>query len=361
MIKSTNIRPRRLAGLLAVMVLAPLAACGGIDSGTSEESAAATVVDAAADTFDTAYDDAAYDESASDESAVDRNLPSAVAPGVDGGTAEFIPADEQVTVPGSIDPSRAVIITADVQMHADDVATAAASIIELVSASGGHIEARYIVNDDPEGGTRGSASITARVPPAGAEGFIAQLESIAPVDAVSQDATDVTDQLTDLDIRIENARASLDRIRALMDQATRIDDLANLEYELSNRQVNLEQLEAQKASIGNSVALATIGIRIRSTADLETGPPAPSDVSILGAAKTGWRGFVEVVYSVLLVIATLWPVIVLAFIGVMVFRWQRRRRRNRRSEAGLVMCDDVADSGTDAEADTDSEAEVAGA
>lgn len=330
-------RTKGLNKLLALGLLVPLAACGAGQSGDSDEYQA-----------DSTYAASAADVGPDADYAENQPLPTAAAPAEerseDGDSAEYASEDTvvagstanaapaNVAAPANIDASRAIVIIAAVDMHADDVATAAADVIDLVTASGGHVDSRSIINDDPEGGTRGSARLTARVPPADAEGFIGQLESIAPVDAINQEATDVTDQLTDLDIRIENAKASLDRIRALMQQATRIDDLTSLEYELSNRQVNLEQLEAQKASIGKDVAMATIRISIRSTADLDTGPVAPSDVSLVGAAKAGWRGLVEVVYSVLLVVVTLWPIVLLALAAAFVVKRVHRRRKSSRGD-----------------------------
>ena len=60
-------------------------------------------------------------------------------------------------------------------------------------------------------------------------------------------AQDVTDQVVDVDSRINSQRASVARVRELMDKATKLSDVVTLEGELSTREADLESLLAREA------------------------------------------------------------------------------------------------------------------
>ena len=78
----------------------------------------------------------------------------------------------------------------------------------------------------------------------------------------SQTSQDVTQQTVDVASRLATQKASIARVRALLARATKISDIILIEGELSNRESNLESLEAQLTSLNDSVDLATLTVTL---------------------------------------------------------------------------------------------------
>ena len=85
-----------------------------------------------------------------------------------------------------------------------------------------------------------------------------QVAALGKVISRSQTSEDVTQQTIDVASRLATQKASVARIRALLAKATRIADIVAIEGELSQRESDLESLEAQLKSLNDAVDLATL-------------------------------------------------------------------------------------------------------
>ena len=91
------------------------------------------------------------------------------------------------------------------------------------------------------------------VPPGDLPAVVDALEDLGTVLSFDQLAEDVTDQLADLDTRIANMRASVERVRALYAEAVDIDSVVRLEAELTRRETDLEVLLATQSALEDRV------------------------------------------------------------------------------------------------------------
>jgi Domain of unknown function (DUF4349) len=98
------------------------------------------------------------------------------------------------------------------------------------------------------------------VPPEELAVVVDNLDDFGTLVAFDQLAEDVTEQLIDLDSRIDNTRASVARVRLLLAQATDIQGIVRLESELTDREI--EKLLASQRLLEERVAMSTLTLDI---------------------------------------------------------------------------------------------------
>jgi len=225
---------------------------------------------------------------------------------------------------GTTAVDRSVIETANLTITAADPVDAADEAERIVEAAGGRIDARS--EAAPTDGDAGSASLTLRVPADRLSAVLDDLRGLGRADELSRNRSDVTVEVQDLDARISALRASTARLEALMAQATGIDDIVALEAQLSDRQGQLESLEAQQRALADQVSMSTISLWLRS--DAQAPPTEPG--SFVDGLVTGWNAFVAFFAGLLVALGVLLPWIVLAAAITAVILLVVRRRRSRR-------------------------------
>ncbi len=216
---------------------------------------------------------------------------------------------------------RDIIIEMHVTMGSADIQRTVGAIRDDAARLGGNVtEADVNFGSGVEGG---HATLVIKLPPAQVEALIGGLDQAGVVRSISQSAQDVTEQLVDLDVRLSNARKSVENVREFMDRATDLKDLVTLEGELTRRQTELEQLEAQQRNLADRVALSTVTIEILPIEDL---PAVEADPGIADAFSDGWSAFASFVFGIGYVLAVLMPFLVLAALLGLVVWWYTRRR-----------------------------------
>lgn len=222
---------------------------------------------------------------------------------------------------------RDVIIEMRVVLSSDDIQRTVASVMAAASTLGGGI-ASSDVNYGEAGqlGSGGFAVLVVKVPPTAIDRLIDGLDDTATVQSISQSAQDVTEQLVDLDVRIRNARESVDNVRGFMDRTENLDELVSLEAELTRRQTDLERLEAQQRNLSERVALSTVTIEIVPSATVPE-PVIEEDRSIADAFSDGWNAFTAVLFGLAFVLAASAPFLLAALLVAMV-AWSVVRRRD---------------------------------
>ncbi|MFV0252335.1 MAG: DUF4349 domain-containing protein [Beutenbergiaceae bacterium] len=236
---------------------------------------------------------------------------------------------------GNVDPAmnpsemtdRQIITSANAQVQVDDPAAAAAEVAALTEALGGRVEAREEYTGGE--GERGWASLTVRVPSDQLTGLLESLDDVGTVQQVSQSEDDVTGTVQDLDARIAALETSTERLRQIMADATDTGDLLATEQALSERQADLEALQAQRAYLSDQVAMSTLTVSL----ETEYAPTQPRG-GLLGGLEQGWNSLVGFGAGLLLVLGVLIPWLIVLGVPVAAIVWFVRRRRNRPTPAG---------------------------
>lgn len=251
-------RPYWIGGAIAAALCLTLAVgtlLGGTFRATS--SAPKTSLMNMAATADTSWDSAGGGESyAETEEAVEAPAapPPNAAMAMDAGaaTANTATADG-ASADGAASRSAEtpeyglkIIREATIQMQTENYSEDMAALEELVTSMGGFITSREEWGSEQSaetGENPRTLSLTLRIPSDQLDAFVEQAKQVGIVTASSISETDVTDQYTDTDRRLQAYQKQYDRVLEMMDQATTVEELIQIESELSRLEMEIESCQ----------------------------------------------------------------------------------------------------------------------
>ncbi|MFC4564745.1 DUF4349 domain-containing protein [Nocardiopsis mangrovi] len=305
-------RRRVAAGAAVVLATVLLAGCSGANGEMS-----AGVADRAAD------GEAAVAPEAQEQSAEQ---------GAPGSTADVDVSD------------RTRIHTADLSVEVDDVEAAAEDAAAWVDAAGGFVAAESITTAR---GRVPEASLTLRIPQDRYEDGLDELGALGTRSDLDRSVEDVTEEVADVDSRVESAEASLERLRDLLDDADRVADVLAVEEEISTRQADLEALLARQESLAGQTAMGTVHLRLMPP-ESYVGPDSGGSIGFLGGLERGWLALVAVGQGIAAGVGWLLPfLLVLAVPGVPALVWWRRRRASAAAAAAPAEAADTPAAAAD--------------
>ena len=104
--------------------------------------------------------------------------------------------------------------------------------------------------------------ITLRVPAPQLDAAVKAIGALGELTERDISAVDVTAQVTDLKVRIDNLATLRTRLKGLVERAEVVKDLIELEKELARVTAELERLQAQQRGLSHDVALSRINVRL---------------------------------------------------------------------------------------------------
>ena len=230
---------RFLTVLVVALVL--LAGCAGADSGTGGEAADGTVAQQsggdAGDGGDGGDAGAERPEQSGDAGA--------------GGDANAAVQE------------RAIIRTGTVRLEVENATTSRETLQTRARELGGYTAGSELTRHRRNNATWKEGYLVVRVP---SENFSAMQDGASAQGVVRSENTeteDVTDQLVDLNARLENLRAERDQLRRIYNRSNSTEDILAVQERLSDVQGEIERLEAQKRSLEDRVAYSTLRIELR--------------------------------------------------------------------------------------------------
>ncbi|MEP6598993.1 MAG: DUF4349 domain-containing protein [Actinomycetota bacterium] len=222
---------------------------------------------------------------------------------------------------------RAFVQTATVGLRVEQVDAAADQAAKAAERAGGRVDG------DARGGG-GSAHLVLRVPSAALDSMITALDALGAETSRTIEGTDVTAQQADINARIAATATSVARLQSLLARSANLSDLLALENQLTQRQSDLESMQAQQRALADQVALASITVDI-------SGPPsvahraAGGPTGFGGAIAAGWDGVVLAGRWVAAVVGYALPILGLAAIVILAGRPVARRYARRPRKAAL--------------------------
>ncbi|WP_396612546.1 DUF4349 domain-containing protein [Haloferax sp. S1W] len=219
------------------------------------------------------------------------------------------PEDEQATDGDQLAQlqNRKIIKTGQVRLTVDEFNTSRDALESTAESYGGFVsDSRERVNRRG-GETYRSGELVVRVPSENFSAFISEVKTHGQVEHVETNSQDVTDQLVDIEARLDNLRAQRDRLRDLYESANTTEDVLAVEERLTEVQTEIERLEAKQASLENRVALSTVRI------SLSEEPPSPAqwyDVPVLQAFFESVDGVFVTLRAMVVALAYVLPYLV---------------------------------------------------
>ena len=282
---------RRTYAVVAVVLLVALAGCsgfGGTESGDAGDGAGANgdVATAAGDAGSGAGGDGANALDAGGDDAGDAS------------DAQRLQTRQRQT-----------IRTGEIRLRVNDTERASERIRRLAAERGGFVSDSSQEVEEQYNETRRTGTMTVRVPSEEFDATVAEIESLGEVRSVDTRSEDVTDQLVDIEARLENLRAERDRLRELYDGANDTEDVLAVQRELSDVQEEIERLEARQAALERDVALATITVRLGEEPPEPPEEPSTTwyDTGLVAAFLSSVSGVATAVRALAVAVAYLAP------------------------------------------------------
>lgn len=220
---------------------------------------------------------------------------------------------------------RQLIHTADMSVRVDDVAEASDLAKELTVEVDGYV-ARENLSTPEEGSPE--STLTLRIPNEDYESSLDALAELGDRSTLERSVEDVTEEVADVESRIESSEAALETLRGYLEEAEDVDDLLRVEGEIQERQESLESLQARLESLENQTSYSTVNLTLAPPATyLEE--PADDSVGFLGGLERGWLALVGLGQGLSVAVGWLLP---FAALGALiaagpVWLWRRRRAR----------------------------------
>ena len=220
-----------------------------------------------------------------------------------------------------------IITTVDLTVTVTKPLSAADDASNIADKFGGSVS--YRSENSATDDTPGSAQLTLRIPSTKLTQALDALKELGVAQSTSINALDVTAESKDLDARITSLQTSVDRLLTLMSQATSTENLLAVESALSQRQADLESLQAQKRNLDDQVQLSTVNLSLQS----EQSTPKPDPNNFWTGLVVGWNAFVGFWAGVLVVLGVLVPWLISAgLITMIVLVWVKLARRRTASK-----------------------------
>ena len=190
--------------------------------------------------------------------------------GVGGGPASGGSGPAPLPLPQLAD--RKIIRTATLELTVEDVAGAVQEVESAALGAGGFVAGSSLTIDNPPAPAtpdaepppqRQRASVTIRVPAAAYAGVMAHLRGIAKeVRSETSDASEVTEEYTDLQARLRNLEATEQRYLDLLARAETIPDILTVQDRLNSVRLETEQVKGRIQLLDNLTDLATITVQL---------------------------------------------------------------------------------------------------
>jgi Domain of unknown function (DUF4349) len=192
---------------------------------------------------------------------------------------------------------------------------------QIALAAGGQVD-----SDDRSSGPDATATLSLKVPGADLTGVLTKLSGLGTQVSREVGTKDVTSELVDVTSRVASARAAIAQLNDLYRRASKVSDVISVETTLSQREADLESLEAQQHALQGQTALATVNLNLSTKAPAKTHKHHAAG-GFIGGLRTGWHGFTATAVGVAAAIGAVLPfAIVLLILAAAAVVFRRRLR-----------------------------------
>ena len=213
------------------------------------------------------------------ESAPDSSITLDEPIGAPDNTSDFVESSEASTT----DADTSVIKTASVELEVarDELTSAAQSIVDLASKTGGFLVSSVLDTSDGDG----SANVVVRVPTSSFETVVGDLSSIGDVQRQVLEGNNLTPAAMRTRARLQRAREHLASVRARLEGSENEAEKMQLRNELTTGRSQVANLEEQQIDIDAQTSFGTIETSLKGTPPAAP-PEKPAFERALATAKS---------------------------------------------------------------------------
>lgn len=217
--------------------------------------------------------------------------------------------------------SKKIIKNGNMMIDVDDIKSAQEKVQNLVKANKGYIQNENYSNDERET----TVSMEIRIPNQNFDSLINSFsEGIGSVTQKNIRVEDVTEEYTDVSIRLKNKLTYLEKYRDLLKRSASTKDLLEIQEKIRGLEEEIESSEGRLRYIDDQVNYSTLDLTLtkekpRNTVTSKIGFGS----RLVDSLANGWNIFV----NFLLGIVSFWPF--LFFIPLIIFLFKKwRKKRN---------------------------------
>jgi uncharacterized small protein (DUF1192 family) len=185
-----------------------------------------------------------------------------------------------------------IIRSATLVVVAKEFDAARAAFERVLRQHGGYIAQLSLSG---QGGSARALTATLRVPADRMDALFSELKKIGRVEGEGQMGEEVTQQYVDLVARLKNSRVTEQRLAQILAQRTgKVADVLEVEREIARVRGEIERMEAQRKTLENQVAFASLRFELREEyqAKLDVTPPSTA-TRLRNAAVEGYKSATE--------------------------------------------------------------------
>jgi hypothetical protein len=223
--------------------------------------------------------------------------------------ADRAPAAHQMTVsggksqaitsqPADLLNGEALIKTGSIALRSDQIGQVLVRVYGIVGGVGGQVAREDTATN--EKGKVVRSTLVLQVPVADFDATLNDLSRLGTLVNRVRSAKDVTTAVADIDSRVRSARRSIDTLRRLFGRASKLGDIIRLESELSQREANLESLEAQQRTLNDKTTMSTITMSVELPPAGVTPKPTTHHVAggFVSGIRQGWHALTRTTLAV---------------------------------------------------------------
>lgn len=216
----------------------------------------------------------------------------------------------------------AIVRTGSLTIESDQPRAAAEDVEELALAVGGHVENKTVQLDEAHQTT---AFLVLRIPDDRLDETFTKLADFGLVTGETREELDVTLQKTDLTARVTSLRGSIDRLDELLTKTSTVAELIELETARSDRQAELDSLQAQLDALVDQISFSTVYVNIY---DVGTAP-APVPQNFWQSLLAGFASLATALSAMVIGFGFLLPWALVLTILLLIVLFVTKSRRNR--------------------------------
>lgn len=213
--------------------------------------------------------------------------------------AESLAGKETPDQPPGTPLASTVIVSGSMSVTVTDAETALDDLEAFARERGGRIDDERLDTTT----TRMNATATVRLPASQVPELRRELDRLGTLGSVELSREDVATQVADVDARIESLRTSIGRLRDIVAQSTDTKALLDAEARLTERQGELESLQAQRRVLQDRTSLATVSVDITEREAAAAVEPS----GFLGGLTRGWNALAATTNAVVTTAGILTP------------------------------------------------------
>ena len=212
---------------------------------------------------------------------------------------------------------RSIIYTGWLSLETENIDLTINKIKQVIFNSDGYVD--NISVDKSEKFEYGY--ITVRVPQDQFSNVVQSIENLGELKNKNISNNDVTDQLFDLQIRIDNSKATEARFLQILDKAVNISDILQIEQELNRIRTDIEILEGHINNLNNRIAYSSLTIYVSKTID----DPLLPGMDFLESIRQGLNAMVILIQFIIASFIVLIPFIAI----LIIYRIYKRRKSSK--------------------------------